>query len=152
MLLVLTALVTGCVAVLSWRAKHLKKLEIVLLWLLISNLLADAFDIHTVNLGLLAVPHTFQALGSVVLLGMGLYPALLTWMVDRLLALTSRVGQSLMLVGQAAVLVAMEYVADRLGILTHAAWNNWYLFMFWLLFLLGTVMLRTVTAKFVRWG
>lgn len=151
MLLVLTALVTGCILVLSWRSKHLKKLEIVILWLLISNLLADAFDITTVNLGLLAVPHTFQALYSVVLLGMLLIPALITWMLDLRLSLTSRMGQWLLVVGQALVLFAMEYGADRLGILTHSSWNGWYLFSFWLLFLLGVVMLRMVTAKLVSW-
>ena len=93
MLLVLTALATGCAVVISWRAKHLKKMEIVILWTLISNIVADTFDITTVNLGFLGVPHTFQALYSVVLLGMLLIPALVTWMLDRLLSLPSRFGE-----------------------------------------------------------
>jgi len=150
LLLVLTALATGCAVVISWRAKHLKKMEIVILWTLISNIVADTFDITTVNLGFLGVPHTFQALYSVVLLGMLLIPALVTWMLDRLLSLPSRFGRALLLVGQAFFLFAMEYAADRLGILIHASWNGWYLFTFWLLFLVGAVVLRMGAAKLVR--
>lgn len=150
MLLILTALFTACLTVLSWRSKRTKKLEIVILWLLLSTLLAEMFDIATVNLGLLGVPHTFQAICSVVLLGMMLYPALIAWMLDLMLSLTSAPARWLLLAGQAFLLFAVEYAADRLGLLMHSSWNGWYVFLFWLLFLLGAAVLRMGIAKVVR--
>ncbi|WEG13266.1 hypothetical protein PU629_02555 [Pullulanibacillus sp. KACC 23026] len=113
------------------KARRISALEIISLWFLVWIINHTISSIITVNLEYYHVSQKLSLFWTHALKRLFLYPLIIIWSFNLILAYTSKIVIAIHLLVTVLVLILIEYIFIWIGVLQNRHWNVFYSFLEW---------------------
>jgi hypothetical protein len=143
MVLSVTFLLTILLTIIVFRTRSLHNLEVVVLLLFISNIVNNVYSMWGLNLNYIFSSDRIDEFISFVLVCSVLIPALITCILGISFSLGSLIWRSFIMAISPFTLLAIEYMADAVGIIEHQQISIWNSLLVWYLVIIIAFIFRS---------